>query len=150
MAVDICNPQSSWTYAHARRRGHYYSRNAAPAAAADLRGPGPQDAKTLVIALHCSGSSGRQWRRLAETLGGQYAVVAPDLFGSGSNGHWSGERSFKLADEAAPVIDIIDACQAPVHLVGHSYGGAVALRVALARPSAWPVCHCTSLWRFTC
>jgi pimeloyl-ACP methyl ester carboxylesterase len=85
------------------------------------------------VALHCSGSSGRQWQPLADLLGGKYSVIAPDLFDSGSRGQWPGGRAFTLKDEAAPVIDIIDRLDGPVHLVGHSYGAAVALRAALAR-----------------
>lgn len=41
---------------------------------------------------------------------------------------------FTLADEAARAIALIDNSEQKVHLVGHSYGGAVALHVALARP----------------
>jgi len=91
--------------------------------------------KAAVIALHCSGSSARQWEALAGALGDRYCVIAPDLIGSGSQPPWPGERPFRLSDEAKPIIDIIDRQDRPVHLVGHSYGGAVALRAALARPS---------------
>src|SRR3954447_22966525 len=91
--------------------------------------------KAAVIALHCSGSSGRQWDSLGRALGEHYCVIAPDLYGSGSQRSWPGERRFRLSDEAAPIIDIIDRQDGPVHLVGHSYGGAVALRAALARSS---------------
>jgi pimeloyl-ACP methyl ester carboxylesterase len=94
-----------------------------------------RSAKAAVVALHCSGSSGRQWDALAGALGDHYCVIAPDLYGSGSQRPWPGERPFRLSDEAAPIIDMIDRQDGPVHLVGHSYGGAVALRAALARPS---------------
>src|SRR5262249_54735694 len=134
MSLAFQRPRSSWAYIHARGRGHYFSHGAAIPTNADLNGPQPRKTKALVIALHCSGSSGRQWQRLAETLGEQYVVVAPDFFGSGARSHWSGERPFNLAGEAARVIDITDAHDAPAHLVGHSYGGAIALRVAFSRP----------------
>ena len=45
------------------------------------------------------------------------------------------EHAFTLADEAARTIALIDKSEEKVHLVGHSYGGGVALHVALARPS---------------
>jgi pimeloyl-ACP methyl ester carboxylesterase len=61
--------------------------------------------------------------------------MAPDLIGCGENAHWRGEGPFRLSDEAAAVVDIIDGSDAPVHLVGHSYGGGVALRVAIERPN---------------
>jgi pimeloyl-ACP methyl ester carboxylesterase len=90
--------------------------------------------RARVIALHCSGAGAGQWRELAETLDGAYALLAPEQYGSEATGPWTGDHAFALADEAAPVVDLIDACDEPVHIVGHSYGGGVALNVALARP----------------
>ncbi|HEX4891972.1 MAG TPA: alpha/beta hydrolase [Hyphomicrobiaceae bacterium] len=90
--------------------------------------------RSRVIALHCSGSGGRQWRALADALGDICDVSAPEHYGCESVGPWSGEHPFTLADEAARSISLIDEVAGKVHLVGHSYGGAVALHVALARP----------------
>ncbi|CAG9216071.1 Alpha/beta hydrolase fold protein [Paraburkholderia sabiae] len=89
---------------------------------------------TPVIALHCSGSGAAQWRKLSEVLGSRHVLVAPEHYGCESTGPWSGERAFTLADEAARTVGIIDASSGKVHLVGHSYGGGVALRAALERP----------------
>ena len=88
-----------------------------------------------VIALHCSGAGATEWYPLAETLGDDYELLAPEHYGSATNGAWTGEHAFTLADDAARAIALIDASQCKVHLVGHSYGGGVALHVALARPS---------------
>jgi pimeloyl-ACP methyl ester carboxylesterase len=93
------------------------------------------DARQTVIAFHCSGSSGRQWQSLGEALGDRFALVAPDLYGCGTRDHWNGERALTLADEAVSALAVIDAERAPVHLVGHSQGGSVALRVACMRPT---------------
>jgi len=93
------------------------------------------DHRPTVIALHCSGSSGRQWQSLGEALGDRFALVAPELYGCGTRDQWNGERAFTLAEEAATAVAVIDAERAPVHLVGHSQGGAVALRVACMRPT---------------
>src|SRR5688572_7115726 len=87
-----------------------------------------------VIALHCSGAGASQWCHLAEELGGRYEVAAPEHYGSESAGAWTGEHTFTLADEAARAIALIDRREGKVHLVGHAYGGGVALSVALARP----------------
>jgi pimeloyl-ACP methyl ester carboxylesterase len=88
----------------------------------------------LVIALHCSGSGAAQWRRLGETLGERWELIAPEHYGCESTGHWTGGPVFTLADEAERTIALIDATDRKVHLIGHSYGGGVALHVALARP----------------
>jgi len=95
--------------------------------------PGPTR-RGRVIALHCSGAGAGQWRYLAEALGGRYEVIAPEHYGSESTGPWTGEHAFTIADEAARAIALIDQSEDKVHLVGHSYGGGVALDVALARP----------------
>jgi pimeloyl-ACP methyl ester carboxylesterase len=90
--------------------------------------------RTAVIALHCSGAGANQWRALDELLDGRYALIAPEHYGCDSVGPWSGERAFTLADEAARTVEIIDQQHSKIHLVGHSYGGGVALRAALERP----------------
>ncbi len=87
-----------------------------------------------VIALHCSGSGAGQWRALAETLGPERELLAPEQYGTESTGHWPGHKAFSLAEEAQHIIGLLDAASCPVHLVGHSYGGGVALHAALARP----------------
>ena len=87
-----------------------------------------------VIALHCSGGGASQWCRLSEALGGRYEVLAPEHYGSEAAGPWTGEHAFALADESARAIALIDKRDEKVHLVGHSYGGGVALNIALARP----------------
>lgn len=90
--------------------------------------------RTRVIALHCSGAGAGQWRSLRETLGPSYEVLAPEHYGCESTGPWTGRHAFTLGDEAARALDLIDMSEERIHLAGHSYGGGVALRVALARP----------------
>src|SRR5262245_24187054 len=87
-----------------------------------------------VVALHCSGAGAAQWRQLGETLGTSYALIAPEHYGCEATGPWTGAHAFSLADEAARTIELIDRSEHKVHLVGHSYGGGLALHVALARP----------------
>jgi pimeloyl-ACP methyl ester carboxylesterase len=76
-----------------------------------------------VVLLHCSGSSGAQWRALIDRLSSRYRVIAPDLMPYRS-----------LARAAAPIRSILGRLSAPAHVVGHSYGGALALHVARTRP----------------
>jgi pimeloyl-ACP methyl ester carboxylesterase len=87
-----------------------------------------------VIALHCSGAGAAQWRQLGDILDTRYELIAPEHYGCESAGPWTGERAFTLADEAARTINVIDQSRHKVHLVGHSYGGGVALRAAIERP----------------
>jgi pimeloyl-ACP methyl ester carboxylesterase len=93
-----------------------------------------QGAGEVVVLLHSTGASGSQWRRLAAELSGRFRVVAPDLCGYGGSGPWQGKDEISLAAEAALVAALIERLDEPVDLVGHSFGGAVALRLAQDRP----------------
>jgi pimeloyl-ACP methyl ester carboxylesterase len=87
-----------------------------------------------VVFLHCSASTGEQWWAQFERLSRHHRVIAPDLFGCGESESWQGRGRLTLEAEAAIVEAFIDYCGEPVHLVGHSYGGALALRAALDYP----------------
>jgi pimeloyl-ACP methyl ester carboxylesterase len=87
-----------------------------------------------VVLLHCTGGSNKQWLPLAEILRTRFEVIAPDLCGYGETSHWPGAGPFSLLSEVALVTALIDRAGKPVHLVGHSYGGAVALQVARRSP----------------
>jgi pimeloyl-ACP methyl ester carboxylesterase len=87
--------------------------------------------KGCVIALHCSLGSGRQWTKLTAELGPSYRVVAPDISGYGS-GPGSTNLPMTLAEEVAHLGAAIDRIEGPLHLVGHSYGGAIAFKIATA------------------
>jgi len=84
-----------------------------------------------VIALHCSLGSGRQWTRLTAELGTSYRVMAPDISGYGSSADPT-DLPMTLAEEVAHLGAAIDRCDGPIHLVGHSYGGAIAFKIATA------------------
>lgn len=88
-----------------------------------------------VICLHSSASSARQWASLQDSLADGYRPVAPDLLGYGTDREWRHERAHSLDDEARAVESLVEAEPNGVHLVGHSFGGAVALRVALRNPA---------------
>lgn len=88
---------------------------------------GPRE---TVLLLHGTASSGGQWRSLAEAMPSGWNVFAPDLYGYGEAGAWQGEGAFTIAAEAAQAESVLGASPERIHLVGHSYGGVVALRLA--------------------
>lgn len=78
-------------------------------------------------------SSQSQWNRLVASESGRYRFVAVDLLGYGRAPFPEQPERFTLAHEADAVMAAIAAHVAndePFHLVGHSYGGATALRLA--------------------
>ncbi len=91
-----------------------------------------------IVCLHSSGAGGRQWRRLladAAAAGHSWTWHAPDLLGHGSRPGWPAEAVGDLAHEARELLNHLQLPAAqPLHLVGHSYGGATALQIALMQP----------------
>lgn len=83
-----------------------------------------------VLLIHSSVSGNRQWRAFIDMLKGGYRVIAPNLFGYGESTPWSGSVPQTLTAQAEAVLALCAQGASPVHVVGHSYGGAVALKVA--------------------
>ena len=83
-----------------------------------------------VVLVHCSASSARQWRSLSEQLVG-FKPVPIDLWGHGNQHRWHGSGPLRLSEQARAIQDVCPD-GAPFHLVGDSYGGAVALQFALS------------------
>jgi pimeloyl-ACP methyl ester carboxylesterase len=71
---------------------------------------------------------------LHTSLGERRRVIAPDLIGYGDAPDWADDRSLTLEDEVRRFDALFEECRSGLHLVGHSYGGAVALRAALRHP----------------
>ena len=84
-------------------------------------------AQSSVVALHCSLGSGRQWARLGTGLGAR--LIAPDLIGYGSNPCLL-DLPATLAQEVQALSEHLRDIKGPIHLVGHSYGGAIAFKIA--------------------
>ena len=87
-----------------------------------------------VVCLHSNASSSSQWRALMERLSPGHRVVAIDSIGAGKSPSWRDGPGPTLGDEAAFIEPVLSEIAAPFFLVGHSYGAAVALMAALARP----------------
>ncbi|GAA4925030.1 pimeloyl-ACP methyl ester carboxylesterase [Actinomycetospora succinea] len=84
-----------------------------------------------VVLLHSSVSGNRQWKALVADLRDRHRVLAINLLGYGGTPPWSEERPQRLTDQAALVHAVLPDADEPVALVGHSFGGAVAMRAAV-------------------
>ena len=89
---------------------------------------------TPVLALHSSGASGLQWKNLSDHLRGSHRLIAPDLPGYGTTPAWPSRGPASVESEARCIARLIKAAGEPVHLVGHSWGGALAVKIAAALP----------------
>lgn len=91
-----------------------------------------QGSGEAAVFVHAGGSDGSQWRGVGQSLAGAWRILAIDLYGHGRSGAPPGLATIGLDECALPVIALVRQCAGKVHLVGHSFGGAVALRAALA------------------
>lgn len=86
----------------------------------------------LVILIHSSVSANRQWRALTDALKNHYRIFAINLFGYGETTRWPNTSSQSLQAQANLVLALCEDSDGPVHLVGHSFGGSVALKAAMS------------------
>lgn len=90
-----------------------------------------------VVVVHGYGEHGGRYLDLADALvGSGMAVHLPDLRG---HGHSSGRRSViwdagRLTGDLTLLLESLQAEPGPLALFGHSFGGALAVRVAQERP----------------
>ncbi len=83
-----------------------------------------------VVLVHSSVSGNKQWKRLVEALRPAYRCVAPNLLGYGLTSPWPAGRKQTLAHAAEVTLALCKTISGPIRLVGHSWGGAVALETA--------------------
>ena len=89
--------------------------------------------RPIVVCVHGSASNGGQWRSFRQALRGRCRVFTPDLIGYGSRRYRPNGR-FSLQNEVDAIIEQIGDIAEPFHLIGHSYGGAVATYFAKKYP----------------
>jgi pimeloyl-ACP methyl ester carboxylesterase len=88
---------------------------------------------TPVVLLHSSLSSARQWQPLVKLLEPNFLVINVDILGYGKADKVIDEKNYSFDIEIKRIEKVLDAV-APnnkFHLVGHSCGGAIALKLAV-------------------
>ena len=87
-----------------------------------------------VVLLHGLGGAATNWTRLAPLLARSRRVIVPDLPGHGRSGSIGGPADLRAyADCVAQILG--RETTEPAVVVGHSMGGVVALRLAVAHPA---------------
>ena len=89
-------------------------------------GHGPQKA----LLLHCALAHSKVWTPLAMRLSEELTMIAPDMPGHGRSAAWD-QRS-DLHDQVTAIA--LDCLADGGHVIGHSFGATVALRLAIEAP----------------
>lgn len=90
-------------------------------------GSGPDTA----LLLHCTLAQGGAWAGVARHLRDRLTLIAPDLLSHGQGPTQDKARDFHDQATEAAAGYLPDA---PIHLIGHSFGATIALRLALDHP----------------
>ncbi len=83
-----------------------------------------------VMLVHSSVSGARMWRRLMDDLEDDFHVRAVNLYGYGRTPRWLNDTPQSLDDQARLVETALPTNADTVCLVGHSFGGSVAMKLA--------------------
>ncbi|HVE64447.1 MAG TPA: alpha/beta fold hydrolase [Mycobacteriales bacterium] len=96
----------------------------------EVAGSGPP-----LVLLHGGLCDRRVWREQVELLAADFTVIAWDTPGCGESS--DPETPYNLADYATCLAEFLSLLEAtPAHVVGHSWGGGLALQVAADHPHA--------------
>ena len=92
------------------------------------------DRSRSLFLVHGSAVAGKSWNALAAPLRDRVVVMTPDRLGQTPGERWPANRVTTFDAEAEHLAAALAAAPGPVHLFGHSYGGAVAMQMALRWP----------------
>lgn len=97
---------------------------------------GPSDATETILFVHGLGGAQSSWTSVLGDFADRYRIAAIDLLGHGGSDKPAPESTdYSIAGLAAVLGEVIEKLElAPAIVVGHSLGGAAALRLALDRP----------------
>lgn len=97
-----------------------------------ISGSGP-----AIVFLHSSLSSSRQWQPLVKVLENKFTCINIDILGYGTAEAVADPENYDFSVETARINEVIEQTigDAPYHLVGHSCGGAIALKLAVEAPT---------------
>lgn len=93
------------------------------------QGSGPS-----IVFVHGSLAAAPDWLEVARLLSGRFRTVVFDRRGRGGSG--DGDR-YSIDREVDDIVAVASACDAPVCVVGHSFGAIVAALAAARHPSAF-------------
>lgn len=96
-------------------------------------GPDPSEGRPVVVLVHGMAGSSTAWREVMPRLGGPFTVIAPDLLGHGRSD--KPPHDYSLGAHASGLRDLMVALGVErATVVGHSFGGGVALQFAYQHP----------------
>jgi pimeloyl-ACP methyl ester carboxylesterase len=97
---------------------------------------GPEDGLPVLF-IHGNGASATFWEETMLALPAGFRAIAPDLRGYGATEPLPVDATLGLGDMVEDVLAMLDVLAlSSVHVVGHSMGGGVAMKLVIARPAA--------------
>jgi len=82
-----------------------------------------------IVLIPGLGGDGRFWNGVIEQLKNKFRLIVPDHRGAGQSDRPAGPYSIALI--AQDIVGIIEELDRPVHIIGHSTGGAITQVIAL-------------------
>lgn len=111
---------------------------------------GDPSAQPLIL-LHdgaWGGSAEASWGPLIPALADRYRILAPDLYGYGASSKMVqldvAPYEFRLR-QVAGLLDALGLADRPAHVIGNSFGGAMALRATTLPWFSWRVASAVSI-----